>query len=74
MSESFRHAFRLEHQGRFVARFGVGDCRSLGYDAVPDPLAGNPAHAVVVTDATSNRLRRMARDLRDRFVTLIEPA
>jgi hypothetical protein len=65
--------FRAEHAGLHVARFGAVDCRVCGFGVEPDPLADNEAHAVVITDATGNQLRRMAKRLRDEFVTLLPP-
>lgn len=64
-------AFKAEHRGKHVAKVLASHCRTVGYDASPDPLPENRAHALVHTAATGNDLRRMARRLRDEFVELI---
>lgn len=65
--------FRKEHAGKHVARFQASACREVGYEVAPDPLQGNESHAIIHTDARGNRLRRMARRLRDAYVELLDP-
>jgi hypothetical protein len=66
--------FQAEHQDAFVARFTAGGCRTVGYDAIPDPIPGNPAHGLVIWQGSTNTLRRAARKLRDEYVELISPS
>ena len=87
-SESFRHGsfsvdresirslieFRGLHAGKFTAHFPVLGCRTVGYSVVADPLPENQAHALVTSPLTGNALRRMAKELRDRYVVLFEPS
>ena len=88
ISESFKHQsfsvdresirtlpeFRALHATKFTAHFTALGCRAVGYVVVADPLPENRAHALVTSALTGNALRRMARDLRDRYVILFEPS
>ncbi len=62
--------FKAENAPHHVARFLAGSCRQVGYEVTADPIDGNEAHAVVEASVSQNRLRQMARELRDNYVTL----
>lgn len=62
--------FKTENAPHHVARFLAGNCRQVGYQITADPIDGNEAHAAVEASASQNQLRRMARELRDKYVTL----